>query len=110
MIIKIYSKANFENIKKKTILKENILNKNYPKIGSVLLLTNQNTKQTFTGLCIGLKKNGINSTVTLRNRLYDEGVEITFPLYSPKFTIKKKSELKFKKAKLYFLRQKNLTF
>ena len=63
--------------------------------------------QDFEGVVIGKKGAGIRSAFTVRRISYGEGVERTFPLYSPgidKIKVKKKG--KTKRAKLYYLRRK----
>jgi large subunit ribosomal protein L19 len=63
--------------------------------------------QDFEGVVIGKKGAGIRSAFTVRRISYGEGVERTFPLYSPgidKIKVKKKG--KTKRAKLYYLRKK----
>jgi large subunit ribosomal protein L19 len=39
--------------------------------------------QTFNGICIGRQGRGMRETFTVRKVSYGEGVERTFPLYSP---------------------------
>lgn len=61
--------------------------------------------QTFEGLCIGRKNNGLRSAFTVRKISNDQGVERTFPLYSPK--VESVSLVKrgiVKRAKLYYMR------
>ena len=61
--------------------------------------------QVFEGVCIGLKRAGLNSAFTVRKISYGEGVERVFPLYSPrieKIEIKRRGRVR--RAKLYYLR------
>ena len=39
--------------------------------------------QTFEGVCIARKNNGLNSNFTVRKISHGEGVEKVFPLFSP---------------------------
>jgi len=61
--------------------------------------------QAFEGLCIGRKNKGLRSSFTVRKISTNQGVERTFPLYSPKVesvTVIKKGIVK--RAKLYYMR------
>lgn len=62
-------------------------------------------RQTFVGVCIKKKNRGLRSSFTLRNMFDGEGIECSFPLYSPMLTqiqvLKKK---KTRASKLYYLR------
>ena len=63
--------------------------------------------QAFEGLCIARKKNGINSTFTVRKLSHGEGVEKVFPLFSPiidKIEIVRKGDVR--RSKLYYLRNR----
>ncbi|MFH1837757.1 MAG: 50S ribosomal protein L19 [Candidatus Omnitrophota bacterium] len=63
--------------------------------------------QIFTGIVIARKGTGTSETFTVRRVSYGEGVERTFPMYSPlieKIEVKKKG--KIRRAKLYYLRSK----
>lgn len=63
--------------------------------------------QDFEGVVIGKKGAGIRSMFTVRRISYGEGVERTFPLYSPNIDgIEVKKKGKTKRAKLYYLRKK----
>ena len=63
--------------------------------------------QDFEGVVIRKKGAGIRSAFTVRRISYGEGVERTFPLYSPGIDrIKVKKKGKTKRAKLYYLRKK----
>ena len=63
--------------------------------------------QTFEGVCIARKNNGLNSNFTVRKISHGEGVEKVFPLFSPlisKFEIVRKGDVR--RAKLYYLRDR----
>lgn len=62
--------------------------------------------QAFEGLCIGRKNGGINSGFTVRKISSGQGVERTFPLYSPmieSITVVRRGIVK--RAKLYYMRK-----
>ena len=63
--------------------------------------------QYFEGVCIAKKNRNINSSFTVRKISFGEGVERTFPLYSPILgSIKVIRSGKVKKAKLYYLKDR----
>lgn len=61
--------------------------------------------QAYEGVCIAMKKDGLNSAFTVRKISYGEGVERVFPLYSPRIdSIDVVRRGKVRRAKLYYLR------
>jgi len=63
--------------------------------------------QIFSGVVIGRRGHGLNSTFTVRRISYGEGVERIFPLHSPridKVEIERKGAVR--RAKLTYLRQR----
>lgn len=61
--------------------------------------------QDFEGTVIARKGRGLNTMFTVRRLLGNEGIERTFPMYSPKIASIKTTRLgKIRRAKLYFLR------
>ena len=63
--------------------------------------------QYFEGVCIAKKNRNINSSFTVRKISFGEGVERTFPLYSPIIgSIKIIRSGKVRRAKLYYLRDR----
>lgn len=63
--------------------------------------------QTFEGVCIARKNNGLNSNFTIRKISHGEGVEKVFPLFSPlidKIEVVRKGDVR--RAKLYYLRDR----
>lgn len=64
--------------------------------------------QAFEGLCIAIKKRGINSSFTVRKISHGEGVERVFPLQSPRIdSIDIVRRGAVRRSKLYYMR--NLT-
>ena len=61
--------------------------------------------QSYEGVCIARKNDGIHSSVTVRKISNGEGVERVFPLYSPLNTIQLVRQGVVRRAKLYYLRQ-----
>ena len=61
--------------------------------------------QAFEGVCIAIKRAGINSSFTVRKISYGEGVERVFPLHSPRIdSIEVLRRDRVRRAKLYYLR------
>lgn len=63
--------------------------------------------QRITGTVIARKHGGIRETVTIRRTSHGEGVELVFPIHSPKIAqIKVKRRGRVRRAKLYYIREK----
>jgi large subunit ribosomal protein L19 len=63
--------------------------------------------QIFTGVVIGIRGRGLNSTFTVRRISYGEGVERVFPVHSPrieKVEVERHGEVR--RAKLTYLRKR----
>src|SRR5213594_2167563 len=63
--------------------------------------------QVFSGVVIGRRGRGLNSTFTVRRISYGEGVERIFPLHSPrvdKIEVERKGDVR--RAKLTYLRKR----
>lgn len=63
--------------------------------------------QIFEGVCIAKKNNSVNSKFTVRKISHGEGVERSFPLFSPnidKIEVVRKGDVN--RAKLYYLRDR----
>jgi large subunit ribosomal protein L19 len=63
--------------------------------------------QAYEGVCIAIKRRGISSSFTVRKISNGEGVERTFPLYSPKLAkIEVVRTGKVRQAKIYYMRER----
>jgi large subunit ribosomal protein L19 len=63
--------------------------------------------QVFSGIVIGRKGRGINSTFTVRRISYGEGVERVFPVHSPRVEkIEVERQGSVRRAKLTYLRKR----
>ncbi len=61
--------------------------------------------QVFEGVCIGMKRGGNRSTVTVRKMSFSQGVERIFPLSSPRVEkIDVVQRGRVRRAKLFYLR------
>lgn len=66
---------------------------------------NRERVQAFEGVCIARAGQALNASFTVRKLSYGEGVERTFPLYSPRIEgIDVVRRGKVRRAKLYYLR------
>ncbi|KAI8369734.1 translation protein SH3-like domain-containing protein [Blakeslea trispora] len=83
------------------------------KPGSVVLVEtlngpNETTSSTFMGVCIAIRRKGIDTNFTLRNIVMRVGVEQRYSLYSPLLksikVMQTPNEAKFRRSKLYYLR------
>lgn len=64
--------------------------------------------QAFEGVCIGRKNRGLHSSFTVRKISHGEGVERTFPLFSPRLeNIEVVRRGDVRRAKLYYLRDRS---
>ena len=64
--------------------------------------------QAYEGVCIAKKNRGLNSSFTVRKVSHGEGVERTFPLYSPRIdSIEVVRRGDVRRAKLYYLRDRS---
>ena len=63
--------------------------------------------QIFTGVVIGMRGRGLNSTFTVRRISYGEGVERVFPLHSPRIDkVEVERQGIVRRAKLTYLRKR----
>jgi len=63
-------------------------------------------EQAYVGVCIARHNAGMGSSFTVRKMSYGEGVERSFPLYSPKIKIFVERYGRVRRAKLYYLRER----
>ncbi len=109
---------NMDIIQKKHIDKYTTNNKDFNfNTGDVLSIKvihskTKKRKQNLIGICISKRNRGINSSFSIRSLVDKEGVEHTFPLYSPLVTQIQTLYLKnikdkhlFRASKLYYLRK-----
>ncbi|MGB1110741.1 MAG: 50S ribosomal protein L19 [Gammaproteobacteria bacterium] len=68
---------------------------------------NRERLQAFEGVVIAIRNRGLNSAFTVRKVSHGEGVERVFQTYSPNVAeIKVKRRGKVRRAKLYYLRER----
>ncbi|CAG8765384.1 27338_t:CDS:1, partial [Gigaspora margarita] len=86
-------------------------NKDCIKAGDVLMIETyinkgSNAVSTFAGVCISIRRQGIDTNLTLRNVILKVGIEQRFSIYSPmikSIKILQRGE-GFRRAKLFYLR------
>ena len=78
-----------------------------PKPGDILLCTFK-SGEPFSGVCLSIRRRGVDTAVLLRNRLVTTGVEMYVKIYSPNvrsIEIVKRAEKRARRARLYYMRQ-----
>lgn len=84
--------------------KENIDRAN---VGDILLVRMKNG-DPFAGVCLNIRRAGIDTSVLLRNQLTRVGVEMWYKIYSPNvegIEVVQRKERRARRAKLYYMRQ-----
>ncbi|KAI9370396.1 translation protein SH3-like domain-containing protein, partial [Aspergillus egyptiacus] len=77
------------------------------KVGDILRVTFKNG-DPFSGVCLSIKLNGIDTSFLLRNELTRVGVEMSIKVFSPNVEsveIVQRSEKRKRRARLYYMRQ-----
>ena len=68
-------------------------------------------KYRISGICVAIKNNLINKSITLRNVVSLFGFQFSLPIYSPKMTLVarrlSKKLFKYNHSKLYYLKYKD---
>ncbi|TLD18782.1 ribosomal protein L19 [Venturia nashicola] len=77
------------------------------KVGDILLVRLKNG-EPFAGVCMNIRRRGVDTGILLRNQLTRVGVEMWYKIYSPNITgieVVQRREKKARRARLYFLRK-----
>ena len=77
-----------------------------PCVGDILLVTFK-TGDPFAGVCLSIKRRGVDTGILLRNQLLMVGVEMSVKIYSPNVTaieVVKRAEKRARRAKLTYMR------
>lgn len=77
------------------------------KVGDILLVRTKNG-DPFAGVCLNVRRVGIDTAILLRNQLTRVGVEMWFKIYSPNvegIEVVQRKEKRARRAKLYYMRQ-----
>ncbi len=75
-------------------------------VGDILLVTFK-TGDPFAGVCLSIKRRGVDTGILLRNKLLMVGVEMWVKVYSPSvqaIEVVKRAEKRARRARLYYMR------
>lgn len=75
-------------------------------MGDILLVRLKNG-EPFSGVCMNIRRRGVDTGILLRNQLTRVGVEMWYKIYSPNVTgieVVQRREKKARRARLYYLR------
>ena len=76
------------------------------RVGDILLVRQRNG-DPFAGVCLSIRRRGVDTGILLRNRLIGTSVEMWFKLYSPNVEgveLVQKTAKRARRARLYYLR------
>ncbi|KAK8208246.1 translation protein SH3-like domain-containing protein [Phyllosticta capitalensis] len=82
-------------------------NKEAVRVGDVLLVRQKNG-EPFSGTCLNIRRQGLDTAVLLRNHVTRVGVEMWFKIYSPNVTaieVVQRAKKRARRARLYYLRK-----
>lgn len=77
-------------------------------VGDVLMVTHRRGGEPFSGVCMSIRRRGIDSAVLLRNHLGKVGVEMWFKIYNKNVAgieIVKRARKRARRARLTYLRK-----
>ena len=84
----------------------NKTNLDRPQVGDILLVRFK-SGDPFAGVCINIRRRGVDTAILLRNQLTRVGVELWAKIYSPTVTgieVVQRKEKRARRAKLYYMR------
>jgi large subunit ribosomal protein L19 len=76
------------------------------KVGDILLVRLKNG-EPYAGVCMNIRRRGVDTAILLRNQLTRVGVEMWYKIYSPKVTgieVVQRREKRARRARLYYMR------
>ncbi|KAK4991698.1 hypothetical protein LTR50_001706 [Elasticomyces elasticus] len=77
------------------------------KVGDILLVRTKNGDD-FAGVCLNIRRSGIDTAILLRNNLTRVGVEMWYKIYSPNvegIEVVQRREKRARRARLYYMRK-----
>lgn len=77
------------------------------KVGDILLVR-QKGGDPFAGVCINIRRRGVDTAILLRNELTRVGVEMWYKVYSPNvegIEVVQRRQKRAKRARLYYMRK-----
>lgn len=78
------------------------------RVGDILLVTTKRAAEPFAGVCIGIRRRGVETSILLRGQLTRVGVEMYFKIYSRNVTgieIIKRRPKRARRARLTYMRK-----
>ncbi|KAL2040529.1 hypothetical protein N7G274_006508 [Stereocaulon virgatum] len=82
-------------------------NPDTPQPGDIILVTFK-TGEPFAGVCLSIRRRGVDTGILLRNRIFMTGVEMWVKIYSPNvksIELVKRAEKRARRARLYYMRK-----
>ena len=76
------------------------------KVGDILLVR-QRSGEPFAGVCLNIRRRGVDTSILLRNRLTRVGVEMWYKIYSPNvdgIEVVQRRQKRARRARLYYMR------
>jgi ribosomal protein L19 len=76
------------------------------RVGDILLVRQKNG-EPYAGVCLNIRKRGIDTAILLRNQMTRVGVEMWYKIYSPNVTgieVVQRKEKRARRNKLYYMR------
>ena len=76
------------------------------KVGDILLVR-QKSGEPYAGVCLNIRRRGIDTSIHLRNQMTRVGVEMMYKIYSPNVTgieVVQRKEKRARRNKLYYMR------
>ncbi|KAL1632567.1 hypothetical protein SLS56_003466 [Neofusicoccum ribis] len=77
------------------------------KVGDILLVRQRNG-DPFAGVCLNIRRRGVDTAILLRNQLTRVGVEMWYKVYSPNvegIEVVQRREKRARRARLYYMRK-----
>ena len=78
------------------------------KVGDVLMVTHRRGGEPFAGVCLSIRRRGIDTAILLRNRLAKVGVEMWYKVYNKNVAgieIVKRRAKRARRARLTYMRK-----
>ena len=76
------------------------------KVGDILLVK-QKSGEPYAGVCLNIRRRGIDTSILLRNQMTRVGVEMMYKIYSPNVTgieVVQRKEKRARRNKLFYMR------
>lgn len=82
-------------------------NRDAAKVGDILLVRQRNG-DPFAGVCLNIRRRGVDTAILLRNQLTRVGVEMWYKVFSPNveaIEVVQRREKRARRARLYYMRK-----